>query len=102
MNRQMKRMQEKAERRQKRSGSDRPSVAAAGAKRAQMQEKKKRTSTRQFLKEVRLELKKVDWPTRQELVSYSVVVLVTVVVVTSIVAALDSVFSQLMLKLMGA
>jgi preprotein translocase subunit SecE len=102
MNRQMKRMQEKAERRQKRSASERPTAPAAAARRAQMQEKRKRTSTRQFLKEVRLELKKVDWPSRQELVSYSVVVLVTVVVVTSIVAAFDSVFSQLMLKLMGA
>src|SRR5262249_20127119 len=69
MNRQMKRMQEKAERQQKRSGVDRQATPAATARRAQTQEKRKRTGIRQFLKEVRQELKMVDWPNRRELVS---------------------------------
>ena len=102
MNRQMKRMQERAERQSKRSGVDRQAAPAATARRAQTQEKRKRTSTRQFLKEVRLELKKVDWPTRRELVSYTVVVLVTVVVLTSFVFALDLGFSKVIVRLLGS
>jgi preprotein translocase subunit SecE len=102
MNRQMKRMQEKAERQQKRSAKDRAAAPAAAARRAQVQEKKKRTGARQFLKEVRLELKKVDWPSRPELISYSVVVLVTVTVMTSFVFALDYVFSHFVVKFLGS
>ena len=49
------------------------------------------------LKEVRQELRKVIWPTRQELVTYTIVVLVTVVVMTSYVFGLDVVFSRFVL-----
>jgi preprotein translocase subunit SecE len=92
MNRQMKRAQ-------RRQGTqvDR-AQAAATARRAQVQEKRKRTGARQFLKEVRQELKKVLWPTRQELVTYTIVVLVTVIVLTTYVFGLDVVFSRLVLN----
>lgn len=73
--------------------------AVATQKRAAQQEKRKRTGARQFLKEVRQELKKVNWPTRQETISYSIVVLVSVVVLTSFVAGLDYVFSELIIDL---
>jgi preprotein translocase subunit SecE len=99
MNRQMKRMQERAERQQKRSGVDRQSAPAATARRAQVQEKRKRTGARQFLKEVRQELKKVDWPNRRELISYTVVVLATLIVTTSFVFVLDYLFSKAIFKL---
>ncbi|TMK18520.1 MAG: preprotein translocase subunit SecE [Actinobacteria bacterium] len=61
-------------------------------------EKKKRTPPRQFLREVRAELKKVAWPTRGEVVTYSVVVLVSVTFVTLFVFGLDSGFTHLVLK----
>jgi preprotein translocase subunit SecE len=99
MNRQMKRMQERAERQQKRAGVDRKATPAATAKRAQVQEKRKRTGIRQFLKEVRQELKKVDWPNRRELISYTIVVLATLVVTTSFVFVLDYLFSRAIFKL---
>jgi len=102
MNRQMKRMQERSERQSKRAGPDRQATPAATARRAQNQEKRKRTGARQFLKEVRLELKKVDWPTRSELISYTVVVLVTVVVLTSLVFVLDLGFSKAIVHLLGS
>ena len=38
------------------------------------------------------------WPTRQELVTYTIVVLVTVIVMTSYVFGLDVVFSRLVLN----
>ena len=50
---------------------------------------KKRTPPRQFVKEVRQELKKVAWPSRQELLSYTTVVLVAVVVLTALVFGMD-------------
>jgi preprotein translocase subunit SecE len=99
MNRQMKRMQERAERQQKRSGVDRQAAPAATAKRAQVQEKRKRTGVRQFLKEVRQELKRVDWPNRRELISYTVVVLATLIVTTTFVFVLDYAFSRFIFKL---
>jgi preprotein translocase subunit SecE len=97
MNRQMKRMQEKAERQQKKAGVDRQAAPAATTRRAQSQEKRKRTGARQFLREVRQELKKVDWPTRRELISYTTVVLVTLIVMTSFVFGLDYAFTKVLI-----
>ncbi len=75
--------------------------AAATTRRAATAEKRKRTPPRQFLKEVRQELKKVNWPTRKELVAYTIVVLVSVTVLTSFVFGLDYVFSKFVLKIFG-
>ena len=76
-------------------------AAAATTRRAAVQEKRKRTGVRQFLREVRQELKRVNWPTRQELIAYTVVVLVSVTVLTSLVFGLDYVFSKLVLRVFG-
>ena len=100
MNRQMKRAQEKAERLQKGSGVDRRAAPPSTTRRAAQQEKRKRTGARQFLREVRLELKKVDWPTRKELITYTIVVLVTITVLTSFVFAIDWVFAKLFFNLL--
>ena len=94
MNREMKRAQAKAERQQKAAGIDRRSSPQTATKRAAVQEKKKRTSPMQFLREVRLELRKVDWPTRQELTTSSTVVLVTITVLTAFVFGVDYVFTK--------
>jgi preprotein translocase subunit SecE len=92
MNREMKRAQ-------RRQGTQVERAQAAAATRgAQLQQMKQRTGARQFLKEVRQELKKVIWPTRQELTTYTIVVLVTVVVMTSYVFGLDVLFSRLVLN----
>ena len=97
MNRQMKRMQQ----RQGKTAPDRQ-AAAASARRSASQENKKRTGARQFLKEVRQELRKVDWPTREETVAYTLVVLVTVIVMTSFVFVIDLGFSKAIVKLFGS
>ena len=96
MNRQMKRLQ----RRQGSTAADR-AQAVASARRAAAAEKKKRTPPKQFLREVRQELKKVNWPTRQELIAYTLVVLVSVIVLTSFVFGLDFVFSKTIVKIFG-
>lgn len=61
--------------------------------------KEQRTSARQFLHEVRAELRKVAWPTRSETVNYTVIVLVTLVALTTLIFAVDWVFSNAVLKL---
>ena len=58
-----------------------------------------RTGLRQFAREVRAELRKVAWPSRAETGNYTVVVIITIVVITAIVAGLDWVFSQSVLEL---
>ncbi len=42
-----------------------------------------------FLREVVSELRKVIWPTRQQLITYTTVVLVFLVIMTTIIATLD-------------
>ena len=54
--------------------------------------RRERTSFPQFLREVRAELRKVAWPTRPEVRSYSILVLITVVVFTAMVTLLDVIF----------
>ena len=49
---------------------------------------------RQFLREVRAELRKVVWPSREEVRNYSIIVLITVVVFTAFVAVLDYLFGS--------
>jgi preprotein translocase subunit SecE len=94
MNRQAKRMMQ----RQKATGQDR--LEAMRQRRAVSVERK-RTPPRQFIKEVALELKKVNWPTRQEMIAYTVVVLVAVVFLTSLVFAMDLGFSKAVIRIFG-
>lgn len=47
-----------------------------------------------FIREVVAELRKVIWPTRKELLTYTAVVVTFVTVVTSIVVLLDFVFAK--------
>ncbi len=102
MNRQMKRMQERQSGARSASVAERREAATTSARRsaAPTEGKKKRTGARQFLKEVRQELRKVDWPSRRELISYTIVVLVTVIVMTTFVFGLDFVFSKLIFNVL--
>jgi preprotein translocase subunit SecE len=63
---------------------------------------KERTSPRQFVHEVRSELRKVAWPTRSETINYSIIVVVTLVVFTLLIFGIDWVFSELVLRLFNA
>jgi preprotein translocase subunit SecE len=53
------------------------------------QEREKRSGPLQFLREVRGELRKVVWPTRSEVINYSIIVLVCLIILTAFVAAQD-------------
>lgn len=91
VNREYKRAVQKSE---KKKAAARPPVKAAGSP-----AKKERTKPRQFVKEVIAELQKVAWPTRQEVISYSTVVLVAVIVIATIIFFMDRVFAEGVLAL---
>ena len=61
----------------------------------------KRTSPATFYRQVVAELRKVVWPTQQQLVTYFVVVLAFVVVLMAIVSLLDLGFGKLVFKVFG-
>lgn len=49
-----------------------------------------------FLREVRSELKKVTWPTRRELITYTIVVLVSVAIVSLYLGLVDFVIFEVL------
>mgnify|MGYP001084416847 CR=1 FL=1 len=61
----------------------------------------RRTGPRQFLREVRAEMRRVAWPSRREVASYSLVVLVSVSLITVFIFGLDQAFGQLVLWIFG-
>jgi preprotein translocase subunit SecE len=61
----------------------------------------KRTSPALFYRQVVAELRKVVWPTQQQLVTYFIVVLVFVLVLMTIVSLLDLGFGRLVFKVFG-
>lgn len=61
---------------------------------------RKRTKPRQFMKEVRGELGRVAWPSRREVFTYTVVVLVSVAFFMAIIGGFDYVFGKGVLELL--
>lgn len=94
MNRQYKRAMKKQEASKKAPARPTPKAAGAPAKR-------QRTKPTEFVKEVIAELKKVAWPTRQEVIAYSLVVLVSVIVIATLIFGMDFVFTKAVLALYG-
>jgi preprotein translocase subunit SecE len=63
--------------------------------------KRDRTSPALFLRQVAAELRKVIWPTRNELVTYTTAALMFVVVMSAIVLSLDYGFTKLIFWVFG-
>ena len=76
LNREMKRMMAKRE-------------GAADRLRRPPPQRKKRTKPMAFLREIRGELGRVAWPTRPEVLTYTVVVVVTVAFFMVLIAGID-------------
>jgi len=101
MNREQKRMLQ----RQGEVGPDGEPVRpkrSAPTRAAQAQVKETRLFSMQGMREVRGELRKVAWPTRSETINYSIIVLVAIIIMTTLIFAVDWVFSQAVLKLFNA
>ena len=75
----------------KRAGGKTQAQAKARASSGKSGEKR---SLGKFLREVRIELRKVTWPTRKDLLQSTIVVLVAVSIATVYVFVLDTAFSR--------
>jgi preprotein translocase subunit SecE len=64
-------------------------------------EKSERTSPITFYRQVVAELRKVVWPTQQQLVTYFIVVLVFVLAMIAIVSVLDLAFGKAVFAVFG-
>jgi len=99
LNREMRRLQAKEEERAKKRRSD--------ASRSQKKNSKDENLNlfqrfRKYLREVRSELRKVSWPSREELQTYTIVVFGVTTVLTLIVFAMDWAFSRLVITVLDA
>lgn len=91
MNRELRRLQEKEEKRAR----DRRDAQVAARR------KKERVGIRQFISEVRTELKRVAWPSRREVVTFTSVTLITSAFVTLYVFGLDLTLKRGVLELLS-
>ena len=80
-----------------------PSTPATNLKWLIMTKEKtvKKTSPAQFVQQVRLETKKVTWPTRQETTVTSIMVLIIAVLAAIFFLIADGVISSLMKPILG-
>jgi preprotein translocase subunit SecE len=78
-----------------------PTRARREAPAARPADREKRTGPVQFLREVRGELRKVVWPTRTEVINYSIIVLVTLAILTAFVATQDWFWNWAVFNLYG-
>jgi preprotein translocase subunit SecE len=91
VNRQTKRLMQ----RQGQVGEDGAPVAQKREKpRPQQRQVKERTTPAEFARQVRAELRKVAWPSREEVVNYSVLVFIVLVVLIGLIFALDYVLAK--------
>ena len=77
--------------------ADSRSVSTSGGS----QSRDRRTSPATFYRQVVAELRKVVWPTQEQLVTYFIVVLVFVAVVMTVVSLLDLGFGKLIFAVFG-
>jgi len=63
--------------------------------------KPERTSPVVFVREVRSELRKVIWPTRKELITYTTVSVIFILVMVAIVSGIDTGLADLVFKIFG-
>jgi preprotein translocase subunit SecE len=80
--------QTRGEAAEKRSGTGRPV-------------RRRRTTPALFFRQSVAELRKVIWPTQRELVTYTTVALIFVVVMVAIVTSLDYGFTKLVIAIFG-
>ncbi len=94
MNRQTKRMMAK-------QGTDKPAARAPGEKRRppSAAPKREKVGPKEYLSEVKGELRKVAWPTKKEVVNSTIIVLIAVVIMTTLIFLFDLASSQFVLFL---
>ena len=59
----------------------------------------KRVKAAEYLRQVRAELRKVAWPTRKEVIHYSAIVLIALLILTALIFFLDLAFGKFVIWL---
>ena len=91
-------MNRQTKRQMKRQGGETPAPAER-RRPAPPPSHRERTTAKEFMREVRGELKKVAWPTKAEVVTSTIVVLMAVIVMTLLIFGMDYVFAKGVLNL---
>ena len=91
-------MNRQTKRQMKRQGGETPAPAER-RRPAPPPPHRERTTAKVFVREVRGELKKVAWPTKAEVITSTIVVLMAVIVMTLLIFGLDLAFSKVVLNL---
>lgn len=99
MNREMRRLQAREERLQKKNEQEKRAPGRQAPKEKSDLPFHKRVL--RFFKEVRTELQRVSWPTRQQMVAFTAVTLITTVVLTALVFLVDLGFREGVFALLG-
>ncbi len=55
---------------------------------------------RQYIGEVKTELRRVQWPTKNEVINYTMVVIVTLIIMTAFIAGADLLFGRGVIRLL--
>jgi len=63
--------------------------------------KPERTTPAVFLREIRSELRKVIWPTRKELITYTTIAVIFILIMVGIVTGVDTLLSRLVFNVFG-
>ena len=91
-------MNRQTKRQMKRQGGETPAPAER-RRPAPPPPHRERASAKEFVREVRGELKKVAWPTKAEVVTSTIVVLMAVILMTLLIFGMDLGFSKGVLTL---
>lgn len=90
----MNREQKRAMQRAGQLGADGSPTRSPDRRAPAQRVKAERTKPAEFIREVRAELKKVSWPSREEVIRLSTIVLVTLVVFTAFIFGIDYLFGE--------
>jgi preprotein translocase subunit SecE len=104
MNREMRRIQEREERLQKKQdpGKDKASRRVAALQSKPATERKsfiRRLGG--YLHEVRQEMRKVTWPTREQMIAFTTVTVVTCIILTGVIFGIDIVMKEFVFFLLA-
>ena len=94
MNREMRRLQEREDRRQKKQdaaagGKAQRKAAAMQSRPAAAERKSFWVRIREYFHEVRQEMRKVTWPTREQMIAFTTVTIVTSIILTGVIFLFD-------------
>jgi preprotein translocase subunit SecE len=100
MNREMRRLMEREERRQKKqdkAGGAAGRRAQAATRASQVERKPLWERVRQFFHDVRQEMRRVSWPTMDQMIAFTTVTLITTIALTVVVFGLDVAMKEVVL-----